>query len=198
MPKFPFYFKWDIQGNFSSIFITLLFGQNIMKLGVLVLIQGYRRVGQEGWSEAATNAPGEAKAIQAILGMNQKHILPCPDFLFFQPFPCPKFLIFSTSFLPPSPLLPTSPHFALISSSKLEVGATLCQSLGALEGKLPPLNSFLVLLQRRRQQQQGIITFFFWFCCSKEGDDSLLSSFFSIWFCCSKEGNDSKLSSPFF
>jgi hypothetical protein len=97
-----------------------------MKPRVLVLIQGCRRVGQEGWSEAATNAPGEAKAIQAILGMNQKHILPCPDFLFFQPFPCPKFFIFSTSFLPPSPLLPTSPHFALTSSSKLEVGATLC------------------------------------------------------------------------
>jgi hypothetical protein len=38
-----------------------------------------------GWSEpAATNAPVEDEAIQAVLWMNQKHILyPCPGI--FQP-----------------------------------------------------------------------------------------------------------------
>jgi len=40
---------------------------------------------------AATNAPIEDEAIQAVLGMNWKHILPCP-----------KFLVFSASSLPQS------------------------------------------------------------------------------------------------
>jgi len=100
-----------------------------MKPGVLVFIQGYPRVGQEGGSEpAATNAPCEDEAIQVVLGMNQKHILPCPNFLYFQPLPCPKFLVFSTSSLPPSPLLPTSLHFALTPSSKLEAGMTIIRA----------------------------------------------------------------------
>jgi hypothetical protein len=34
-----------------------------------------------GWSEpTTTNAPVEDEAIKVILGMNQKHILPCPKF----------------------------------------------------------------------------------------------------------------------
>jgi hypothetical protein len=111
-----------------------------MKPGALVLIQGCPRVGQEGWNElAATNAPSEDEAIQAILGMNQKHVLPCPKFLFFQPLPYTKFLffqplpytkflVFSTSFLPPSPLLPTSLHFALTPLSKLEARATIIKA----------------------------------------------------------------------
>jgi len=51
-----------------------------------------------GWSEpVATNAPIKDEAIQAILGMNQKHIL----------FPCPR--IFQPPSLPQKiSLLPTS------------------------------------------------------------------------------------------
>jgi hypothetical protein len=37
-----------------------------------------------GWNKpAATNAPVEDEAIQAILGMKETHILPCPKFLNF-------------------------------------------------------------------------------------------------------------------
>jgi hypothetical protein len=52
-----------------------------------------------GWSEpVAINAPVEDEAIEVVLGMNQKHILPCP-----------KLLVFSTFFLPQNfSLLPTS------------------------------------------------------------------------------------------
>jgi hypothetical protein len=40
--------------------------------------------GSLGRSEpAATNAPVKDEAIQAVLGMNQKHILPYPKFLVF-------------------------------------------------------------------------------------------------------------------
>jgi len=43
-----------------------------------------------GWSQpATTNALVEDETVEAVLGMNQKHILPCP-----------KVLIFSTSSLP--------------------------------------------------------------------------------------------------
>jgi hypothetical protein len=83
------------------------------------------------WSKpAATNAPVEDEAIQAILGMNQKHILPYPKFLkilslfsvpkFFPPtYLPPTYLPLSTSLPPTSPLLPTSPHFVLTPSSEL-------------------------------------------------------------------------------
>jgi len=60
-----------------------------------------------GWSEpAVTNGPVEDEAVQAVLGMNQKHILLCP-----------KFLVSSASSLPQSfSLLPTSlpPTFHLV------------------------------------------------------------------------------------
>ncbi len=72
-----------------------------------------------GQSEpAATSAPVQDEAIQAILGMNQKHILfPCQrDFS--APFSAPKFSP-PTYFLPPS-FLPPSPHFPLIPSLELK------------------------------------------------------------------------------
>ncbi len=68
-----------------------------------------------GWSEAAaTNAPVEDEAVQAVLGMNQKPSL-FPAQGFFSPLLCPKIF---PSYLP-SPLLPTSPHFVLTPSSQL-------------------------------------------------------------------------------
>jgi hypothetical protein len=37
-----------------------------------------------GWSQpATTNAPIEDETVEAVLGMNQKHILPCPKVLIF-------------------------------------------------------------------------------------------------------------------
>jgi hypothetical protein len=53
----------------------------------------------QGWSETtATYAPVQDEAVQAVLGMNQKHILlPCPGI--FQPLSLPQNF----------PLLPTSP-----------------------------------------------------------------------------------------
>jgi len=37
-----------------------------------------------GWSEpAAKNAPVEDEAVEVVLGMNQKYILPCPKLLVF-------------------------------------------------------------------------------------------------------------------
>jgi hypothetical protein len=78
-----------------------------------------------GWSEpAATDAPAEDKAIQDVLGMNQKHILPCPKFLVFSASSLPKsFSLLPTSLLLTSPLLPHSqlpppsylPHLILCS-----------------------------------------------------------------------------------
>jgi hypothetical protein len=80
-----------------------------------------------GWSETtATNAPVQDEAVQAILGMNQKHILlPCPGIL--QPLLCPKIFpsyLLPLSYLLPSllptfALLPPSPHFLLTPSLKL-------------------------------------------------------------------------------
>jgi len=61
-----------------------------------------------GWSEpAAISAQVEDGAVQAVLGMNQKHIL-FPYIRIFQPFFCPKIF---PSYLPPPPpfyLPPTS------------------------------------------------------------------------------------------
>jgi len=70
--------------------------------------------GNLGWSEpAATSAP--IQAVQAVLGMNQKHILfPCPGMFLF----CLK--IFPSYLHPTFPLLPPSPHFLLTPSPKLE------------------------------------------------------------------------------
>jgi hypothetical protein len=65
----------------------------------------------QGRSEpAATNAPVQDEAVQAILGMNQKHILfPCPGI--FQPPYLPKNFPLLPTF---TPLLPTSYLFHLI------------------------------------------------------------------------------------
>jgi hypothetical protein len=92
----------------------------LLKVGSLTQFFGFSEAwvrvtklfyGIESWSEpAATNALVEDEVVQAVLGMNQKHILPCP-----------KFLVFSTSSLPQSfSLLPTSPHFVLTPSLELE------------------------------------------------------------------------------
>jgi len=44
-----------------------------------------------GWSQpAATNAPIEDEAIEAVLGMNQNHVLPCPKVLIFSTFSLPQ------------------------------------------------------------------------------------------------------------
>jgi hypothetical protein len=76
----------------------------------------FYHIRQEGWSEpAATSAPDQDEVIQAILGMNQKHILPYPRFLVFSASSLPQ----SFSFLPIF-LLPTSPHFEFTPSSELE------------------------------------------------------------------------------
>jgi len=70
-----------------------------------------------GWSKpTTTNAPIEDEAVQAILGMNQKHIL-FPAQRFSGPFSTPK-ISPPTSLLPTSPLLPPSPHFPLIPISR--------------------------------------------------------------------------------
>jgi len=68
-----------------------------------------RRVNSTGWSETkTTNAPVQDEAVQAVLGMNQKHILlPCLGI--FQPPSLPQNF----------PLLPPSPHFLLTPSPKL-------------------------------------------------------------------------------
>jgi hypothetical protein len=89
----------------------------------LALFGWVLEVGNLGWSElATTNAPIEDEAVQAVLGMNQKHILPYPKFLgFFSLFFAPK--IFLPTYLPPtflpfpisllltSPFLLIPPHF---------------------------------------------------------------------------------------
>jgi hypothetical protein len=64
---------------------------------IVLLSLGMRR--RSSWSETtATNAPVQDEAVQAVLGMNQKHILlPCPGI--FQPPSLPQNF----------PLLPTSP-----------------------------------------------------------------------------------------
>jgi len=85
-----------------------------------------------GWSEpAATNAPIEDEAIQAVLGMNQKHILPYPKFLVFSASSLPQSfsllptsLLFTSPLLPPSHLPPPSylPHLILHSHPSSELG----------------------------------------------------------------------------
>jgi len=83
-----------------------------------------------GWSEpAATSAPVQDEAVQAVSGMNQKHIL-FPSLGVFQLLSLPQnFPLSLTSPLGPPPFLPLSPHFLFTSSSKL--GRTL--ELSSLE-----------------------------------------------------------------
>jgi hypothetical protein len=66
-----------------------------------------------GWNEpTTTNALVEDEAVHAILGMNQKHILPCLKFLVFSTSFLPQsFSLLPTSLQPTSPFLPTSPNF---------------------------------------------------------------------------------------
>jgi hypothetical protein len=68
-------------------------------------------IGKANYNEPpTTNAPVQDEAVQAVLGMNQKHILfPCSGIFQPQNFPL----------LPTSPFLPPSPHFVLMPSPKL-------------------------------------------------------------------------------
>jgi hypothetical protein len=59
-----------------------------------------------GWSEpVATNAPVEDEAVQAVLRMNQKHVLPYPKVLVFSAYSLPQCF----SLLPTSLLLTSRP-----------------------------------------------------------------------------------------
>jgi hypothetical protein len=69
-------------------------------------MQGRIEGERQGWSEpATTNAPVEDEAVEAVLGMNQKQILPARRYCFFPPLLCPKIFL---SYLPPSHLPPPS------------------------------------------------------------------------------------------
>jgi len=62
-----------------------------------------------GWSEqAAINASIEDEVVQAVLGMNQKHILPYSKFLVFSASSLPQSfsLLLPLSYLPPPSYLP--------------------------------------------------------------------------------------------
>jgi hypothetical protein len=80
-----------------------------------------------GWSEpAATNARVEDEAVETVLGMNQKHILPCPKLLIFSASSLPQKISLlpylpPTNLPPPPPSLPqpTSHDFALTPPLKL-------------------------------------------------------------------------------
>jgi len=94
-----------------------------------------------GWSEpAATNAPVQDAAVQAVLGMNQKHILfPCPgifhplslpqNFPFLPTYPHPNILP-SPTYFPPSYLPPPShlPHLISCSLHLQSLGEPLSLS----------------------------------------------------------------------
>jgi hypothetical protein len=72
------------------------------------------RLARPSWSEPiATSAPIQDEVIQAVLGMNQKHILPRPRFLVFSISSLPQ--SFSSYLLPPSYVL----HLILVSMRTL-------------------------------------------------------------------------------
>jgi hypothetical protein len=71
---------------------------------------------------AATNAPIEDEVVQAVLGMNQKHIL---------------FFFSVSSLLKSFSLRLTSPHFVFTPSSKLEAGATIIRGQECLKREPP-------------------------------------------------------------
>jgi len=57
-----------------------------------------------GWGEpAATNAPVEDEAVETVLGMNQKHIIPCPKLLIFSASSLPQKFSLLLTYLPPPP-----------------------------------------------------------------------------------------------
>ncbi len=71
--------------------------------------------GGTGAKPAATNAPVEDEAVQAVLGINRKPILfPCPGI--FQPSSLPQ----KFPFLPPSPHFPLNPTQELYRAPELE------------------------------------------------------------------------------
>ncbi len=84
----------------------------------------FYHIRQEGWSElATTSAEVQDEAIQAVLGMNQKHILPCPRFLVFAASSLPQIFFLPTYFPPtylPTPTYLTS-FYVRESLGELEV-----------------------------------------------------------------------------
>jgi len=76
---------------------------------VVPLLQPVGYLWGEGWSEpAATNAPVQDEAVQAILGMNPNTSSPPSLHIFYFPLPLPR--VFSALLSAQSfPLLPTSP-----------------------------------------------------------------------------------------
>ncbi len=108
-----------------------VFGHRVMFGGGHVYPRGLHVI---GWNDpAATNAPVEDEAVEAILGMNQKPHPPCPNIYIFFPASTlpqnisllpPTYLPPPTSHLPPpSYLPPTSPFLLLITIAKAGAGA---------------------------------------------------------------------------
>jgi len=104
------------KGLMSGFYCTTCREMTSIDLGMLLLSHCYiqpdgclwERVG-EGWSEpAATNAPVQNEAVQAVLRMNPNTSSPPSPGIFIFLFPCPG--VFQPSYLPQSfLLLPTFP-----------------------------------------------------------------------------------------
>jgi hypothetical protein len=76
------------------------------------MVEGNSYNSKFGWSELeTTNAPIEDEAVEALLGMNQNHILPAQIYTFFPTSTLPQNIFLLPTYLPPttSYLLPTSP-----------------------------------------------------------------------------------------
>ncbi len=86
------------------------------------------RHGDFGWNEpTATNALIEDEVVQAILGMNQKHISLAQSFWFFQLLLCPKLF---PSYLPPLSYLPPTYLISFFAHSIIKAWESLKQQLG--------------------------------------------------------------------
>ncbi len=132
------------------MFFTFFFGriEEHWKPGCMVFLQNCARQ-KKGWSEpAATSAPVQHEAVQAVLGMKPKHIQ-VRHFCFPLPLPRVFSALFSAAKLSPPTYLP--PPLLNISSFSLfilltsitkassELGKVETQgSLGKLEGKFFP------------------------------------------------------------
>jgi hypothetical protein len=65
-----------------------------------------------GWSEpAATNAPDEDEAVEAVLGMNQNHILPAQIYIFFPASTLPQNISLLPTYLPPPSYFLLTPSY---------------------------------------------------------------------------------------
>ncbi len=97
----------------------------------------WKKLLQKRWSEpAVTSAPVQDEAVQAILGMNRKHIRLCP-----------RFLVCSASSLPPKLFPPTyltsfCTHSIVMAWESLKREGRRGRAKRELKGKLPPISSF--------------------------------------------------------